>query len=103
MNGVLKQEYGLGERFRSQREVLSAVREAVGLYNGYRPHGALGYRTPDEVHGGGGGRGPGVVMPVAATAGWGGPRPPGNGPAAPGPRPQRMVIEGQTEEGCDNF
>lgn len=50
LNGILKQEYGLGGRFRKKSEVRRAVREAVGLYNCRRPHQSLGYQCPMEVH-----------------------------------------------------
>ena len=50
MNGILKLEYGLDSRFRSIQEVRRAVRESVWLYNHERPHLALHYRTPTEVH-----------------------------------------------------
>jgi transposase InsO family protein len=50
-NGILKQEYGLGETFRTKTEVPSAVKEAVHLYNRHRPHTALGYKTPEHIHG----------------------------------------------------
>ena len=50
LNGILKQEYGLGGRFRSKSDVRRAVREAVTLYNCRRPHQSLGYRCPMEVH-----------------------------------------------------
>jgi putative transposase len=51
LNGVLKQEYGLGETFGHKCQVRVSLREAVLLYNGHRPHGALGYRVPEAVHG----------------------------------------------------
>ena len=50
LNGILKDEYGLGGRFLSKSDVRRAVREAVMLYNYRRPHQALGYRYPMEVH-----------------------------------------------------
>lgn len=50
LNGILKQEYGLGGTLRSKSDALSAVREAVYLYNHRRPHQALGYATPMRVH-----------------------------------------------------
>jgi len=50
LNGILKQEYGLGETFAQKCQVSVAVKEAVNLYNHWRPHGALGNRTPMEVH-----------------------------------------------------
>jgi len=50
LNGILKDEYGLGVRFLSKSDVRSAVAEAVMLYNYRRPHQGLGYRYPMEVH-----------------------------------------------------
>jgi putative transposase len=50
MNGILKQEFGLGQDFASKSHGRAAVRQAVWLYNTHRPHTALGYRTPAEVH-----------------------------------------------------
>lgn len=50
LNGILKQEYGLGGVLRSKSDAVRAVREAVQLYNQRRPHQALGYRCPEQVH-----------------------------------------------------
>jgi transposase InsO family protein len=50
LNGILKDEYGLGGRFLRKCDALQAVHEAVKLYNYRRPHQALGYRCPMEVH-----------------------------------------------------
>ena len=50
LNGILKQEYGLGIRFLSKTDARRAVKEAVKLYNFRRPHQKLGYRCPMEVH-----------------------------------------------------
>jgi transposase InsO family protein len=50
LNGILKQEYGLGNCFLRKSEVFGALREAVELYNWRRPHQSLGYRVPMEVH-----------------------------------------------------
>lgn len=50
LNGILKQEYGLGETFGSKAEAGAAVKEAVDLYNNWRPHGALSNRIPMQVH-----------------------------------------------------
>ncbi len=50
LNGILKQEYGLGVTFISKSLVGPAVAEAVMLYNHHRPHQALGYRLPIQVH-----------------------------------------------------
>jgi putative transposase len=51
VNGILKQEYGLSETFRTRQEALKALEQAVRLYNTRRPHTSLGYKTPSEVHG----------------------------------------------------
>ena len=51
MNGILKQEYGLGVRFRTREQARKAVEQAVWLYNHKRPHMNLSMRTPEEVHG----------------------------------------------------
>jgi transposase InsO family protein len=50
LNGILKQEYGLGNCFLRKSDVGGALREAVYLYNWRRPHQSLGYRVPMEVH-----------------------------------------------------
>jgi transposase InsO family protein len=50
LNGILKQEYGLGRSLRCKADARRAVAEAVSLYNSRRPHQALGYATPLEVH-----------------------------------------------------
>ena len=50
MNGILKQEYGLGLEFRIKADARRAVDQGVWLYNTQRPHTALSYRTPAEVH-----------------------------------------------------
>jgi putative transposase len=50
LNGILKQEYGLGNCFLRKSEVAGALGEAVELYNWRRPHQSLGYRVPMEVH-----------------------------------------------------
>jgi transposase InsO family protein len=50
MNGILKQEYGLGLEFGSKSLAQAAVRQSIELYNTRRPHGALGHRFPAQVH-----------------------------------------------------
>ena len=50
VNGILKQEYWLGSCFRTKAQALAAVDEAVRLYNTRRPHRALKYKTPEEIH-----------------------------------------------------
>lgn len=50
LNGILKQEYGLGETLVSKAAARIAVDEAVNLYNNWRPHGSLSNRIPMQVH-----------------------------------------------------
>lgn len=50
LNGILKQEYGLGACFQTKAQAHQAVDQAVWLYNELRPHLSLDYRTPSEMH-----------------------------------------------------
>jgi transposase InsO family protein len=50
MNGILKLEYGLDNRFISLRQARRAVREAKWLYNHERPHLSLKYQKPHQVY-----------------------------------------------------
>lgn len=50
LNGILKQEYGLGRTFLNRQQARRAADEAVWLYNNRRPHTSLQYRRPSEVH-----------------------------------------------------
>jgi transposase InsO family protein len=50
LNGIVKEEYGLGCSFRSKKQALAAVDEAVFLYNTRRPHLSLNYETPEKIH-----------------------------------------------------
>lgn len=50
LNGILKQEYGLGRTFLTRSQARRAVDEAIWLYNNRRPHASLLYEFPSEVH-----------------------------------------------------
>ena len=50
VNGILKQEYGLGSTFRTKQQAIASVDQAVMPYNTRRPHLSLNYKTPDEAH-----------------------------------------------------
>jgi putative transposase len=50
MNGILKQEYGLGREMATKASARQAVDQGIWLYNTKRPHTALNYRMPAEVH-----------------------------------------------------
>lgn len=52
VNGILKQEYLLGLRFRTKAQAIQAVRQAITIYNEMRPHLSLNYQTPSQVHSG---------------------------------------------------
>lgn len=52
LNGILKDEYLLGDRFVDIAQVFLAVQQAVFLYNTDRPHLALNMATPAEVYSG---------------------------------------------------
>jgi len=50
LNGILKQEYGLGGQFKTRGQARVAIEQAIRVYNHLRPHGSLGGRVPEEVH-----------------------------------------------------
>ena len=50
VNGILKQEYYLRDEFRTMDQALSAVKEAIHLYNTRRPHRSLNFKTPEQAH-----------------------------------------------------
>ena len=50
VNGILKQELSLGDVFATGAHAQCVVSEAVRLYNERRPHLALAYRKPSQVH-----------------------------------------------------
>lgn len=50
LNGILKQEYGLGRTFLNREQARRAIDEAIWLYNNRRPHTKLDYRMPSDVH-----------------------------------------------------
>ncbi|MEM7028217.1 MAG: integrase core domain-containing protein, partial [Chloroflexota bacterium] len=50
VNGILKLEYGLGERLLDFQHAQALTHQAVWLYNHDRPHLALAYRFPVEAH-----------------------------------------------------
>jgi transposase InsO family protein len=50
LNGILKQELGLGWIFNTRQQVRRAVDQAVWVYNNRRPHGSLNNMMPARVH-----------------------------------------------------
>lgn len=50
MNRTLKEEFGLGRIIKSRENVKLLVKQAVEIYNNYRPHLSLKMKTPEMVH-----------------------------------------------------
>lgn len=50
INGILKQEYGLGKSLESEDKAVRLVAAAVTSYNDRRPHQSLKGQTPQQVH-----------------------------------------------------
>ena len=50
VNGILKDEYLLDGTFKDYNSALRACKEAVELYNTRRPHWALKFKTPQQIH-----------------------------------------------------
>jgi len=50
LNGILKNEYLLDQVFVSTQQARQAAKQAILLYNTDRPHMALNYATPEQVH-----------------------------------------------------
>lgn len=50
VNGILKLEYGLGQLLLDAEHAHQATQQAVWLYNHERPHLALAFRKPVELH-----------------------------------------------------
>ncbi len=50
LNGILKQEYALGDVFTCKQDAYEAVSQAIHLYNYRRPHQSLLYQCPMAVH-----------------------------------------------------
>jgi len=50
VNGILKDEFNLGNTFKSVQEVLLTLDEAIKNYNEQRPHFSLNLLTPTQVH-----------------------------------------------------
>jgi transposase InsO family protein len=50
VNGILKQEYWLDANFASRPEARQATGHGIRMYNTRRPHTALKFATPEQVH-----------------------------------------------------
>ena len=97
LNGILKQEYGLGGTLPGKADARTLARQAVVLYNAHRPHTALGYRRPSEVHAEYLNRsGLGGVMPVAGSLMSG--TPVANATVLPPPSPELHPFFAQARQ-----
>ena len=50
VNGILKEEFMLGQTFRTMSEAEKAVKEAIESYNELRPHMSIDYMTPNQKY-----------------------------------------------------
>jgi hypothetical protein len=50
MNGILKDEFLLNEKYGDIKSITMAVKEAIKKYNEERPHLSLSYKTPFFVY-----------------------------------------------------
>jgi len=50
VNGILKQEYWLDANFENRQMARQATAHGICMYNTRRPHTALKFATPDQVH-----------------------------------------------------
>jgi transposase InsO family protein len=50
VNGILKDEYMLDSTFEDFAQAYKSCVHAIKMYNTRRPHWALGFKTPAEVH-----------------------------------------------------
>lgn len=50
INGILKQEFGLGKTIPNLKTALKMVKQAVEIYNNHRRHYSLNMKTPEFAH-----------------------------------------------------
>lgn len=50
LNGILKEEFMLGENFKTKELAYKAVKEAIQTYNELRPHMSINYMTPNQKY-----------------------------------------------------
>jgi len=50
VNGILKDEFNLDFTFKSKEQAMKAVHQSISIYNQYRPHWALNFKTPQHCH-----------------------------------------------------
>lgn len=50
VNGILKDEFMLGDTLSCYKVAVNMVKESIQIYNGERPHLSLNYETPNQRH-----------------------------------------------------
>ena len=50
VNGILKDEFGLGDRMDDLSQALRQTHQSIGTYNQLRPHLSCSYLTPSQMH-----------------------------------------------------
>jgi transposase InsO family protein len=50
VNGILKDEFGLGDRMDDLSQALHRTHQSISTYNQLRPHLSCGYLTPSQMH-----------------------------------------------------
>ena len=50
MNRTIKEEFCLDHILKSKQQTYEAVKQAIWLYNNYRPHQSLSLKTPEQQH-----------------------------------------------------
>ena len=50
VNGILKNEFDIGEGFINRSQAKKWIKESIQIYNNYRPHLSCGYLTPSQAH-----------------------------------------------------
>ena len=50
MNGILKDEFGLGEKMNDLQEAIHQTKQSIQTYNQLRPHLSCSYLTPLQMH-----------------------------------------------------
>lgn len=50
MNRTLKEEFGLGQILKTKQHAFYLTKEAISIYNNFRPHLSLKMKTPNQIH-----------------------------------------------------
>ena len=51
INGILKDEFFIGDGFRSHEQAEKVIKESIAIYNNLRPHQSCHLLTPKQMHG----------------------------------------------------